>query len=298
MNERSPVTIFAYCRPEHLRRTIGALRRNPEACETDLIIFSDGARNQQDAAGVEAVRELLRGVTGFRSVEIRESTRNLGLARSIIRGVTDVIERYGRVIVLEDDLETSSSFLRYMNEALDRFVSDDRVASIHGYMYPIREALPPAFFLRGADCLGWGTWSRAWRLFEPDGAKLLAQLQQRKLTRAFDFHGSYPFTRMLRNQVAGKNDSWAVRWYASVFLAGKLTLYPGKSLVRHIGTDPAATNCAGADYLDVDELGEAPMLHGVPVQHNEEAARAIARFLRRVRWRRWVRHILRKTGTQ
>ncbi len=296
MSGLAPVALFAFRRPEHLRRTLDALRRNPEAQETDLIVFSDGPRDERDMPGVLAVRNLLAAVEGFRSVEVRSSPTNLGLSRSIIGGVTEVVEARGRVIVLEDDLETSASFLRYMDEALERFAEDERVASIHGYMYPVRESLPPAFFLRGADCLGWATWARAWRLFEPDGAKLLAQLRERRLTRAFDFDGSYPFTRMLRRQVEGKNDSWAIRWHASVFLAGKLTLHPGRSLVRHMGADAAATNCAGVDYLEVEMLGEAPPLDGVPVRHDEAAAAVIARFFRRMRWRRLLRRLFGARG--
>ena len=130
--------------------------------------------------------------------------------------------RCDKVIVLEDDLVTSPHFLQYMNDGLGIYERDDRVISIHGYSYPVHGKLPETFFLRGADCLGWATWKRGWDLFEDDGQRLLNELERRNLTRSFDFDGSYPYTQMLRDQIAGSNSSWAVRWYASAFLRDKL----------------------------------------------------------------------------
>jgi hypothetical protein len=219
------------------------LKANPLAAQSDLFVFSDGPKNADAAAGVAQVRELLKGLTGFRSVTVAERERNFGLAASIISGVTDIVSRHGAVIVLEDDLVTSPHFLRYMNDALELYRDREEVASIHGYIYPVEGALPETFFLRGADCWGWATWKRAWELFEPDGAKLLARLRDGKLTKAFDRDGSYEYTRMLEDQISGRNDSWAVRWYASAFLADRLTLYPGRSLVQNIGMDALGTHC-------------------------------------------------------
>jgi hypothetical protein len=164
------------------------------------------------------------------------------LAQSVIEGVSQVLSEYDRVIVLEDDLVTSPHFLTYMNEALDRFEHDERVISIHGYSYPVKQPLPEAFFLRGADCWGWATWKRGWSLFNPDGQVLFDKLAANKLLYAFDFNGTYSYSKMLQGQIAGLNDSWAVRWYASAFLADKLTLYPGRSLVHNIGNDGTGTH--------------------------------------------------------
>ena len=125
--------------------------------------------------------------------------------------------RFGRVIVLEDDLECSP-FLQFMNRALDVYADDHRVISISGYIYPIKGDFTGDVFLRGADCWGWATWKRGWDLFRSDGNALLSELQSRQLSAAFDFDGSYPYTEMLTDQVNGKNDSWAIRWYASAFL--------------------------------------------------------------------------------
>lgn len=238
----APVTLFVYNRPEHTRRAVEALRANILANESDLIVYSDAPKSNMQAQKVREVREYIRQVDGFKSVSIIEQEKNLGLARSIIDGVTTVVNNYGRIIVLEDDMVTSPYFLTYMNEALGKYADDDRVVSIHGYVYPVGVSLPNAFFLPGADCWGWATWRRGWACFNADGQYLLDELKRRQLVNSFDFNGTFPFSKMLEEQIKGGNDSWAVRWYASAFLAGKLTLYPGRSLVLNIGNDNSGTH--------------------------------------------------------
>ena len=233
----APIALFIYNRPAHVRRTVASLLANPEAAESDLFVFCDGAKTPESAAAVEEARAFVRGLTGFASLTVVERERNLGLAKSIIDGVTRLCRDRGRVIVLEDDLVLSPYFLRYMNDALDCYADAPLVASIHGYLGPVHESLPETFFLRGADCWGWATWSRAWQVFEPDAAKLLARLRHEGLTQTFDMEGAEAYTKMLEDFIAGKNDSWAVRWHASAFLRGMFTLYPGRSLVENIGFD-------------------------------------------------------------
>lgn len=247
----APVALFVYQRLEHTRKTVEALLRNEYASETDLIVFSDAAASPAIESDVENVREYINQIHGFNSLSVRYRSYNYGLAKSIISGVSSILEQRGRVIVLEDDMVTSPYFLQYMNEALDKFAEDNRVISIHGYVYPLKNPLPEAFFLRGADCWGWATWSRGWKLFNSDGRHLLNELRRRKLTKAFDFDGTSPYTKMLEGQINGHNDSWAIRWYASAFLANKLTLYPGRSLVHNIGNDSSGTHCGSSDAMDV-----------------------------------------------
>jgi putative methyltransferase (TIGR04325 family) len=253
---------------------------NAEAATSDLIIFADAANTEAAEHEVAAVRRYLRCVSGFASVRIVERERNLGLANSIIAGVTEVLQQSDRLIVVEDDVVTSPFFLRYMNEALEYYKDDSRVASIHGYVYPIKQPLPESFFLRGADCWGWATWRRGWQLFNPDGRYLLSELRRRKLTPQFDFNGAYRYTKMLERQIAGTNDSWAVRWHASAFLRDKLTLYPGRSLVRNIGNDDSGTHSGRTSSFDV-ELSPVPIrVGGVPVEDSSVARGAIEAFFR------------------
>lgn len=243
----APVVLFCYMRPDHLARTVESLLRSPEAAATPLTVYCDAARKSEHQAQVGAVRRYVESITGFASITRVYRSANMGLARSIIAGVSEALRVHDRVIVLEDDLVLSPHFLAYMNSALRCYQDDPQVASIHGYCYPVQQVLPDTFFLKGADCWGWATWSRAWVHFEPDGRQLLRQLVQRQLTRAFDFDGHYPYTRMLRGQIAGRNDSWAIRWHASCFLREMLTLYPGRSLVENIGNDNSGTHCASTE---------------------------------------------------
>jgi hypothetical protein len=271
MSPNAPITLFVYSRPDHTRATIEALRANQLAQSSDLIIYADAARSAEKQAAVQEVRDILQTVDGFRSVTIHHRLHNYGLANSIIQGVTEVLENHDRIIVVEDDMVTSPYFLTYMNEALERFAEEEQVISIHGYVYPVQQALPEAFFLRGADCWGWATWRRGWALFNPNGQELLEQLKQRRLLKAFDYNGRYGYSKMLEGQIQGLNDSWAVRWHASAFLADKLTLYPGRSLVHNIGNDASGTHCGGSSTFDsylasspiqLSDLAITPSLQG------------------------------------
>lgn len=277
----APICLFMYKRPDHGRRTIDSLRANALAAESDLFVFCDGAKTAEDEEGVHEVRRLARTITGFRQLTIIERPANLGLAQSIISGVTDVVSKYGRTVVVEDDLVTSPFFLKFLNDGLDTYQDDAEVASIHGYQYPIRRPVPDTFFLRGTDCWGWATWQRAWQHFEPDGSKLLTELKARRLEREFDLSGSIGRTRLLRLQSSGRTASWAIRWHASAFLRNMLTLYPGRSLVQNIGFGAGATNCTGVDMLRTSLCAAPISVQRIPIEEHPGGRAAIERFFRR-----------------
>jgi hypothetical protein len=276
----SPIALFVYNRLWHVQQSIAALQRNALAGGSDLYVFSDAARDEHSTHAVQEVRDCIKRISGFKSLNIIERAHNFGLAKSIIDGVTLLCNRFGRVVVLEDDMVTSEYFLTYMNDALERYASDDRVISIHGYVYPIRQSLPEAFFLLGADCWGWATWDRGWRLFNPNGQLQLDELRRRRLINEFDFNASYPYSKMMEAQIRGDNDSWAIRWYASAFLAGKLTLYPGRSLVRNIGNDRSGTHCGDSDTYDVGLSAKPIDLRDVPVAPSLAGRTAFEAFFR------------------
>jgi hypothetical protein len=285
----SPVALFVYNRPRHARLTVETLLKNPEASDTHLVVFSDAAKTQSDQGSVDSVREYLRTISGFKSIRIVERTSNMGLARSITAGVGALCDEYGRVIVMEDDLLTSPDFLRYMNQGLEIYKEDAAVASIHGYAYPLGldAGVPESYFLRGADCWGWATWARAWQHFEPDGRELLSKLEKQKLGYLFDFDGNSAYMKMLRNQIRGKNDSWAIRWHASAFLRNMLTLYPRQSLVANFGFDASGTHCAEADYF-ATSLGAAPeSLKRIELMESSEMRARMVVFFRGVRCSRY-----------
>ncbi len=294
----APIALFVYNRPHHTALTLEALKRNQISAQTDLYVFSDGPRRPEDEPKVLAVRDLIRQTTGFASVRLVESEDNKGLARSITGGVSRVLETEETVIVMEDDIVTSPYFLDYMNRALSLYRHDEQVISIHGYVYPVRIKLPTTFFLRGADCWGWATWRRGWAMFESDGQKLLRALRDEKLIRQFDYEGAFANSKMLEDQIQGKNDSWAIRWHASAFLRNKLTLYPGTSLVRNIGLDNSGTHSGGTTAYEGTLQQEPLLVERIPMIECKEAVMAFADYLKHRhassgdRWRRIVKRIL------
>jgi hypothetical protein len=283
----APIVLFVFKRPDHTRRTLEALADNPEFLESDLYIYCDGARNEAEMGQVEETRQIIRDWQ-HPNKTIVERDRNLGLANSVISGVTQQCEKYGRVIVLEDDLVTSPFFLQYMNSALNLYKNDEEVISIHSYAYPI-DNLPETYFIKGASCWGWATWRRGWDLFEPDGRKLLDMLKERKLMHRFNVLGSYPYRKMLSDQIAGRNDSWAVRWYASALVHNKLSLHPGKSLVYNTGMDGSGVHCDEYNGFNSDLACSPIDLHSQTVAEDIVVLKLWKTYLKSVRRQKYLR---------
>ena len=296
MNTYAPILLFAYNRPDHLRHTLEALRQNPLAAESDLFIYSDAPKTEADREAVARVRQLVHAVTGFKRVTVVEREDNWGLARNIIDGVTAMTDRYGRVIVLEDDLLVAPHFLEFMNDALELYKDEPRVGHIQACDFTQDPSLPDTFLILWTGSWGWATWQRAWRHFNPNGQQLLDELLRRRLTRRFDFDGRYGYTRMLRRQIAGQNNSWAIRWNASLFLDGILSLNVGRSLVQNMGFDGSGTNCGGGNLyasrlcMDRNEVRRIS-----PVEENVEARQAYVRYYARTNsfWAKAIRRIKR-----
>ena len=279
--EYAPIAVFAFRRPDHLAACLASLAACAEATDSPLVVFCDGPRGPQDEDAVREVRRVARAAVGFASVEVVEREANLGLAASVIDGVSRVLSTHERIVVVEDDLTVSPDFLGYLNTGLDLYADEPRVASIHAYVVAVDGPLPSSFFLRGADCWGWATWRRAWARFDADGASLLRRLRESGQERAFDLDGAYPYTGMLARQVAGEIDSWAVRWHASAFLAGMLTLYPGVSLVENTGQDGSGTNSFATRTHAVSAARLAGPLQPIPVEESAPARAEIIRSLAR-----------------
>lgn len=273
-NRFAPIALFCYNRLDCLQKTVEALQKNDLAAESELFIFSDGPKADADPTSVARVREYLKTIRGFRSIQINEAPANQGLACSIISGVSAVVRQFGKIIVLEDDLVTSPFFLSFMNEALSFYEYEEKVAGIQGWRPLQRIKMPETFFIREVGCWGWGTWRRGWDLFEQDGQKLLDQFTP-ALQREFDIYGAYPYYAMLQDQVAGRVDSWAIRWYASVFLKGKLGLQPGHNLVANIGYQSGTHFSSESDML-IDHLAaKKPMVRPIPLQVSERTLRRL-----------------------
>jgi hypothetical protein len=280
----SPIVLFVYNRPSHTRKTVEALLQNTLAAQSDLIIFSDGPKKANAISLVEEVRKYCKSIQGFNSVRVIESPSNKGLANSIMKGVTEVLSLHETIVVLEDDMITSPHFLQYMNQALTLYKEDDQVISIHGYMYPVNQELPETFFLKGAECWGWATWRRGWALFDAHSWKLLAKIVLKGKIREFDIDNGYPYTRMLLRQSLGNLDSWAIRWYASAFLANKLTLYPGRSLVENIGLDDSGIHSKSwsRQLFETSLSNEEVKLARIEVVENKETRKILSDYFKRM----------------
>lgn len=249
--ELAPVVLFVYGRPWHTLRTLQALQANHLADRSRLIIFADGPRAQvtsAQAVAIAEVRRIIRQRNWCGEVELHESQVNRGLADSIVAGVSQVVSRFGRAIILEDDLETSPGFLSFMNDALCNYREDDRVMQVCGFNFSAGWFPPHAGFLRASHPWGWATWARAWQHYNNDARFLLKQVLEGGPER-FRLDGCSFHLDELRDNAEGHLKTWAVRWYASIFLRNGLCLYPGRSLVRNIGFDGTGENCHSAAHI-------------------------------------------------
>lgn len=255
----APIALFTYNRADHTQRAVESLLKNAEAKFSDLFIFSDGPKTPEKKAGVEENRKYIHTISGFKSISIVEREKNWGLANSLIAGITEVINKYGKVIVVEDDLILSPYFLQFMNEGLEKYKDDDRVGTITGFVPPIKDKLPETFFLKYFQCWGWATWKRAWDLLETDARPLLKGLRFKKTK--FDVGGGVGNYGNLYCQKVGLVDSWYLRYYASLFLKDKLSLYPGRSMVTNDGLDGTGTHC-GVDLVKafLSDNSHAPII--------------------------------------
>ncbi len=238
----APIVLFTYNRPWHTKQTVEALQNNLYAEQSHLFIFSDGPKTEKDEQRVKEVRKYLKTIKGFKNIEIIERDKNWGLANNIIDGVTKIVNEYGRIIVLEDDIVTSPYFLKYMNEALNRYEDEERVMDISGYMVPIKtDGLPDTFFLKLAACWGWATWKRAWKYFERNPEKQIKLLTKEQI-KDFNLNNSCDFWSQVVLNYQGKLNTWAIFWYLSVYLNNGLSLHPRESLTKNIGTDGSGTH--------------------------------------------------------
>lgn len=246
----APIALFAYNRPYHLEQTIAALKLNTLAKQSDIFIYSDGPRSVDQAWAVAEVRKLIADVSGFKSVTVVERNNNWGLANSIIDGVTQLCKKYGKVIVLEDDLLSEPNFLVYMNMALERYENEDQVMQISGFNFPLDiYSKMNSFFLPLTTSWGWATWERSWKSFEPADTSLNIFNLDSSMRIKFDVEDSFNYFNMLESQVQGNIDSWAIRWYLHVFSNRGLVLYPTNSMIMNMGFDGTGTHCGKHDSV-------------------------------------------------
>ncbi|MFD2035781.1 glycosyltransferase [Belliella marina] len=248
----APICLFTFNRLDETIKTVEALKKNHLALYSELYIFSDGPKNDIQKTKINEVRNYLHTIDGFKNVTIIESTINIGLANSIINGVSKVIKTHSRVIVIEDDLVTSSNFLDFMNQAIDFYKNDKNVISISGFTLPLpglKSCNQDYYFGVRASSWGWGTWQDRWEDVDWEMKNYDKFIQQKPLRRKFREGGS-DMVRMLNNQNKGKIDSWAIRFCFHQFNKGMFTVFPSKSKIYSIGFSKDATHTKSVSRFD------------------------------------------------
>jgi hypothetical protein len=240
--------IFTYNRPEHTQKVLDQLLQCRRLAECDVIIISDGLRKAEHEENVEATRKVIRKWVGLHPAEVIVRPINFGLKKNIETGVTEVLKKYPRVIVLEDDILVNLAFLEYQLQALDYYEHDERVLQVAGYTFPFDTHAPQGTMLLPlTTTYGWGTWARAWKFYNPDARDAARVLQDKKKAKLFDLNGNYPYTRLLMGVAEGKAQSWGVLFWFAVWNRDGLVVYPRQSMVMNIGFDGSGVN-SGTDY--------------------------------------------------
>lgn len=269
--ELSPILLFVYNRPQHTKKVLDALANNFEAQFSTLIIFSDGLKDNVSEKEIELknqLSEIIKSENRFKEVIIHESKINKGLAKSIIKGVTESVQQYGKVIVLEDDIIVSNYFLKFMNDALDTYQDVKEVMHVSAYIYPFNKSKSSGtFFYKPTSCWGWATWKDSWSFFEKNPEKQIQQFEYLNAWDEFTVNQSMPtFRDQLFQNLNGEINTWAIFWYASVFLNGGTSLHPLNSLTLNIGMDGSGENCG-----DLDEYNPYNKeIYQFPIQINKK----------------------------
>ncbi|WP_158974682.1 glycosyltransferase [Cellulophaga sp. L1A9] len=274
MIKPAPILLFTYKRLDALKNTIDALKKNELASDSDLFIFSDGPKQEKDKKIIEDIRVYLKTIDGFKSVTISASPTNKGLANSIIGGVSRVMEQSETVIVLEDDLLTTPNFLTYMNQALSKYTTEEKIFSISGYSFDLRikdQNPNTTYLLNRGWSWGWATWRDRWEKVDWDVASY-AEFSENKKERKEFAKGGSDLNAMLDKQMTGKLDSWAIRWFYHQFKIGGLTLYPLGSKIYNDGFDEFATHTNGSEkrylpYLDKEHSLNFDFPETVSISH-------------------------------
>ena len=283
----APIILFVYNRPRHTEQTLRALMANELAAKSELYIYADGPKHnatEEQLQKIHEVRQLIRQEQWCGKVHIVESDKNKGLADSIIGGVTEIVNKYGKIIVLEDDIVPTSGFLQYMNDALVMYENDEQVMQVSGYIYPYAKVPknPTTYFLRIMACWGWGTWKRAWQHYEHDIDIHLSHFNTPKLQKKFDVEGHMKnYCQLLYNK-NGMYYTWAVRWYASWLHAGGLSLFPSQSLVYNAGFDDSGEHCGASQSAYNQELLETLSLEKIDVKENMSIRYAIDKHFKKM----------------
>lgn len=282
MNNLAPIVLFVYNRPDHTKKTLEALSSNKLADESTLYIFADGPKpgaKYYELERINEVRNLIKSKKWAKEIIIRHSQTNKGLAESIVNGVTEVVNKHEKVIVLEDDIVTSEGFLTYMNAALEKYEKNKKVMHVSGFQYPI-DILgdQETYFVNIYSCWGWGTWKYAWNYYDNKIDNHFKWLGKKaKRINKFNIEGNGHFYEQLLLNKDGKIKTWAVKWYASWFRKQGYALYPKQTLTLNIGHDGSGEHCAPNTMYE-SVLAKSICVEDIPLRENKEIRQKVNKF--------------------
>lgn len=274
--ELAPIILFVYNRPWHTEKTLKALKSNDFADQSTLFIYADGAKenaSEEDLINIAKVHEIITQEKWCNEVHIRKATKNKGLATSILDGVSETVKKYGKVIVLEDDIVTTKGFLKYMNEALTLYADNEKVMHISGYLpeqFPKAKDfnLPETYFLTFMSCWGWATWDKSWQNIILHTQHLLNEVTKPEHFKKYNLDGAISFHKQLEWNLSGKMKTWAIKWFSTIYLKEGLCLHPRKSLVKNVGFDGSGDN-SGELYNNVYETTPIDYITVKPIDIEE-----------------------------
>lgn len=246
MNNYAPIILFAYNRVDVLHRTVNALKKNNLAKDSDLFVYVDGPKNSEDNSKVKKVCKYVRTIDeGFKSVSIKFDTKNKGLGASVIAGVSEILNVYGKAIIVEDDLYCTPNFLDFMNQGLNKYESDERIISINGYGLKVKrpkDYIGDVYLSIRSSSWGWATWKNRWDKIDWEVKDWEALSINKTLQKKFNRGGSDMFS-MLKGYMEGRNKSWAIRFCYTQSKLGLYSVAPFISKVENNGFGINATNC-------------------------------------------------------
>lgn len=279
----APIILFVYNRLDHTQDTLDALENNIIAKDSELFIYSDGPKDSSQVESVQEVRKYIRSVSGFKAVHIIESEHNKGLAKSIIDGVTEIVNKYESIIVIEDDIVTSPFFLEYMNDSLKLYKNINKVMHIAGYVPELKNNdLPETVFYRASTCWGWGTWSDRWAGFTKDHDIYISEFSEIDIYK-FNINGTYDYWSHLLLNKNNKINTWAIFWYAYIFSKNGLCLHPSKSLVKNIGNDATGVHSPKSKIYNTNIKNSKILSYNMEISENILFVDRIMKFNKKIK---------------
>ncbi len=281
MKALAPIALFVYNRLDNTRQTIEFLKKNTLAAESELYVFSDGGKDEQSWKQVNELRNYLHTISGFKRIHLTEHKENIYIERNVTEGITEVLKEHNSVIVLEDDICTSPVFLKYINEALEKYKDEKKVMHIAGFTNLDLKDKGDTYFTPHMTGWGWATWKDRWQYFQRYATKeeALKGLTAIDL-QAIEYNGNFHCLQSLDRQPI----PWDICWELCIYKQKGLCLHPTHTLVKNIGitngTHFKTQKIFGWFEYDREVRTEPIILRDIPIERDETIEKAYAAALK------------------